>query len=144
MKGFSLFAAVALCAPVIGAQAQPSTPMDQDSSSAPARSYTFTFKQTSKDACVLQSGRTERGVAGPVKESDLAPTGDGRPLLLLAHAWRRDLRWLHVALPGARPAEGNACRSRWSRATRPCGNGCRRHPSSPGVSHSRPANLLLG
>jgi hypothetical protein len=64
MKGFSLFAAVALCAPVIGAQAQPSTPMDQDSSSAPARTYIFNFKQTSKDACVLQSGNIVFDAAG--------------------------------------------------------------------------------
>jgi len=64
MKGFSLFAAVALCTPVIGAQAQSPTPMDQDASSAPARSYTFTFKQTSKDACVLQSGNIVFDAAG--------------------------------------------------------------------------------
>jgi len=64
MKGFSLFAAVALCAPVIAAQAQTSTPMDQDSSSAPARNYIFNFKQTSKDACVLQSGNIVFDAAG--------------------------------------------------------------------------------
>jgi hypothetical protein len=56
MKGFSIFAALALCAPVIAAQAQSSTPTDNDPSAAPTRTYIFNFKQTSKDACVLQNG----------------------------------------------------------------------------------------
>jgi len=56
MKGFSIFAVLALCAPVIAAQAQSSTPMDNDQSALPSRTYTFNFKQTSKDACVLQNG----------------------------------------------------------------------------------------
>lgn len=54
MKGFGIFAAVALCAPVFAVQAQSSVPTDDTSTSG--KTYTFSFKQTSKDACVLQSG----------------------------------------------------------------------------------------
>ncbi|MDB5976099.1 MAG: hypothetical protein JWR07_2859 [Nevskia sp.] len=54
MKGFGIFAAVALCAPVLAVQAQSSVPTNDTSTSG--KTYTFNFKQTSKDACVLQSG----------------------------------------------------------------------------------------
>jgi len=56
MKGFGTIAALALCAPVIAAQAQMSGQTDTGQSSAPQTSYTFHFKQTSQDACVLQNG----------------------------------------------------------------------------------------
>ncbi len=56
MKGFSMLAGVALCAPIIAAQAQSPTPVDDEPSALPAKTYTFNFKQTSKNACVLQNG----------------------------------------------------------------------------------------
>ncbi|MDE0856352.1 MAG: hypothetical protein OSA97_18195 [Nevskia sp.] len=55
MKGLGIPAVVALCAPLMTAQAQPPAAMDSELPAA-AKSYVFDFRQTSKDACVLQKG----------------------------------------------------------------------------------------
>ncbi len=56
MKGIGIFAALALCAPVVMAQNQSAPPEYPVQAPEPQPSYTFNFKQTSKDACVLQNG----------------------------------------------------------------------------------------
>ena len=56
MKGLGIFAVVALWAPVVATQAQSTATPDTDQPLEPVKTYTFNFKQTSKDACVMQNG----------------------------------------------------------------------------------------
>jgi hypothetical protein len=54
MKGFSSLAVVTLCASVVATEAYGQS--EPDASPVPQKTYSFHFKQTSKDACVLQNG----------------------------------------------------------------------------------------
>lgn len=91
MKGFGLFAAVALCAPVLAVQAQSSSPTDNDASSLPGRTYTFNFKQTSKDACVLQNGNIVFDAAGNATLHLATMTTDNNDI------WKSRVRLRNVA-----------------------------------------------
>jgi hypothetical protein len=91
MKGLGIIAAVTLCAPIVAAQAQAPDAALSDQSPAQAQSYTFNFKQTSQNSCVLQSGAIVFDAAGNATVHLATMTTDNDDI------WKSRIRLRNVA-----------------------------------------------